>query len=247
MKRIDARIFVVLAALALAPACRSTAHAAEVPAAPAEHAHEGHGAAAPVAAEPNRDAHGNPDVAKYISSLESEKRVAEMRPEFVVASIALARDAWVADLGCGPGVFALEFASACPDGVVFAVDVEPRQLDRLRERLLANRVANVVPVLASPSDPHLPPGRLDCVFIADTYHHFRDRVDYMRRLKAALKPDGVLAMFEYKPGPLPVGPPANHKLKEGELARELTEAGYELARDFASHEYHDFQLWKPRR
>jgi SAM-dependent methyltransferase len=244
MTRLDACVAALLAALSPAPACRSTADAA--PATPPQHAQVAHGVAGPVAAEPNRDAHGNPDVAKYISSLESGKRVAEMRPEFVVASIALARDAWIADLGCGPGVFALEFARASPDGVVFAVDVEPRQLDRLREHLLANRVANVVPVLASPSDPHLPPGRLDCIFIADTYHHFRDRVDYMRRLKAALKPDGVLAMFEYKPGPLPVGPPANHKLKEGELARELAEAGYELARDFASHDYHDFQLWKPR-
>jgi hypothetical protein len=46
---------------------------------------------------------------------------------------------------------------------------------------------------------------------------------------------------------LPVGPPPQHKLQDGELVKELTEAGYVLLADFKSHEYHDFQVWKPAR
>jgi ubiquinone/menaquinone biosynthesis C-methylase UbiE len=194
---------------------------------------------------PNRDVHGGHDVAQYVRSLESDRRVAEMRPDFVVEALALERDDVVADLGCGPGVFATRFARAVPAGFVLAVDVEPRQLDRLREHLLREGLDNVVPVLCSPSTPHLPPRSCDVIFVGDTYHHFEDRVGYMRRLAAAFAPGGRLVIFEYKPGDLPVGPPAGHKLREGELARELSEAGYELVRDFRSHEYHDFQVWKP--
>ena len=223
------RLALVFAALALA-ACRAA------PAAPAT--------AAPAAVAPNRDPHGTKDVAKYIENLEAPTRVEEMRPDFVVAQLQLASDDVIADLGCGPGVFTLRFAQAAASGVVYAVDIEPRQLDRLREHLLATGIENVVPVLCSPTSPHLPPGSCDVIFIGDTYHHLRERVAYMRQLKRALAANGRLVVFEYKPGQLPVGPPPAHKLQEGELARELTEAGYELVTDFASHAYHDFQVWR---
>lgn len=225
------QLAVLFAALAL-NACQS--HTAQV--APP--------ASAPIVDAPNRDAHGNQDVAKYIATLESPARVAEMRPDFVVAELRLASDDVIADLGCGPGVFALRFAQAAPHGVIYAVDIEPRQLDRLREHLLATGIENVVPVLCSATSPHLPPGSCDVIFIGDTYHHIRERAAYMRQLKRAFAANGRLALFEYKPGQLPVGPPPAHKLQPGELARELTEAGYELVTDFASHAYHDFQVWR---
>jgi ubiquinone/menaquinone biosynthesis C-methylase UbiE len=192
----------------------------------------------------NRDKHGHRDVDRYIEILESERRVEEMRPDFVVGKLSLATDAVVADIGCGPGVFARRFATAAPEGVIFAVDVEPRQLDRLREHLLAEDLTNVVPVLASYSTPHLPEGRFDLVLISDTYHHIEQRLEYMRGVRRLLAPGGRLAIFEYKPGDLPVGPSAKHKLPEGVLEKELVEAGYELIVDHASHEYHDFQEWR---
>jgi SAM-dependent methyltransferase len=232
------------ALLAFALACRAAEPKQH--AAPAREATAATKAPPPTADAPNRDPHGNRDVAAYIASLESDGRVTEMRPDFVVEKLALAPDAVVADLGCGPGVFALRFARACPRGVVYAVDIEPRQLDRLREHLLATSIDNVVPVLCSATTPHLPPGRCDLIFIGDTYHHLRDRVAYMRALKSSLAPGGRLALFEYKPGQLPVGPPPAHKLQPGELDQELREAGYELVTDFASHEYHDFQTWRAK-
>lgn len=195
----------------------------------------------------NRDLHGPADVKDYIARLESPARVKDLQPELVIEKLALAPNAVIADLGCGPGVFSTRFARAVPQGIVYAIDVEPKQLDRLREDLIAQNIDNVVPVLASYSTPHLPPASCDVVFIGDTYHHIENRVDYMRRLARALKPGGRLAILEYKPGTLPVGPPAEHKLKPGELQRELESAGYELVSDFATHPYHDYQLWRVKR
>jgi SAM-dependent methyltransferase len=203
-------------------------------------------ASEPEAAEPNRDLHGPADVDGYIARLESADRLAELRPGIVIEILALEPDANVADIGCGPGVFALRFARACPDGLVYAADVEPRQLDRLREHLRETGIENVVPVLASYATPHLPPGRIDLIFIGDTLHHFEERIAYVRGLRRFLAPGGRIAIFEYKPGPLPVGPPPDHKLEHGQLAAEMREAGYVLQADHASHEYHDFQVWVPR-
>jgi SAM-dependent methyltransferase len=203
---------------------------------------------APVApiAPPNRDKHGNPDIINYIRVLQSESRVSDLQVDLVVSKLALPRDAIVGDLGCGPGLFSVAFARACPAGVVYACDIEPAQLDQIRERIHADHLENIVPVLASADDPHFPPARLDVVFIADTYHHLDDRVAYMQRLKAVLKPGGRVVLLEYKPGQLPVGPPPEHKLQPGVLDKELGEAGYVKAESFDTHPYHDFQIWKPR-
>jgi ubiquinone/menaquinone biosynthesis C-methylase UbiE len=204
------------------------------------------GCAAP-ADQGNRDRHGPSDVDDYIARLESAERVAELQPTRVVELLRVAPDAWVADIGCGPGVFALPFARAVSQGLVFAVDVEPRQLDRLRERLAAEAVGNVVPVLASHDTPNLPQGRFDLVFIGDTYHHLSERVAYVRGVARLLEPGGRLAILEYKPGPLRSGPPPDHRLAAGELEAELTQAGWQLEARFDTHELHDFQVWVPAR
>ncbi|MCK6445752.1 MAG: class I SAM-dependent methyltransferase [Planctomycetes bacterium] len=241
-----------IAALALGAGCRQTTrheHTAPAHAPRAEQHAAPHASSeqAPAAvAERNRDRHGPPTVDNYVRSLESAARVADLDVPTVLEKLALAPDATVADVGCGPGVFSRAFAKALPHGLVYAVDVEPRQLDRLREHLIEERLENVVPVLASYSTPHLPLGSCDVIFIADTYHHFDDRVSYVRSLARFLEPGGRLAILEYKPGPLPVGPPPDHKLKPGELEHELTAAGYERVAKYDTHANHDFEVWRVR-
>jgi ubiquinone/menaquinone biosynthesis C-methylase UbiE len=193
---------------------------------------------------PNRDPHGARDVAHYIEALESDQRVRDLQVDLVIERLALPPDAVVGDLGCGPGVFSVPFGRAVPAGLVYAADVEPRQLDRLSAKLAEGGVHNVIPVLASLDDPHFPPGGLDLVFIGDTLHHLQDRVAYLRRLQGCLKPGGRVAVLEYKPGDLPVGPPAAHKLAPGELERTLSEAGYVRVESFDTHPYHDFEVWR---
>jgi SAM-dependent methyltransferase len=226
--------WLLLALLAAAPACK-TAHPAPPPPAPAP---------TPTAPATNRDVHGNPDLTAYIKILQSDSRVADLQIDVVLKKLALPRDAVVGDLGCGPGVFSVAFAAACPDGVVYACDIEPAQLDQVREKIHLKGQRNIVPVLASADDPHFPPGRLDVVFIGDTYHHLDDRVAYMRRLQSVLKPGGRVVLLEYKPGKLPVGPPPEHKLQPGVLDKELADAGYVRVESFDTHPWHDFEVWR---
>jgi SAM-dependent methyltransferase len=194
----------------------------------------------------NRDSHGNPDLERYVAILQSPERVADLQVDVVLEKLALPRDSVIGDLGCGPGVFSLAFAKACPDGLVYACDIEPAQLDQVRAKIHEQDVTNVVPVLASPDAPHLPPRRLDVLFVCDTYHHLDDRVAYMRRLQSVLKPGGRLALLEYKPGTLPVGPPADHKLPAGVMERELGESGWARVERFDTHRWHDFEVWRVR-
>ena len=192
----------------------------------------------------NRDRHGPKDVPTYIKMLEDPKRDPYQKPDEVVAALKLAPDAAVADLGCGPGYFTLRFARAVPKGVVYAIDVEPKQLDRLNEHLTKSGVRNVVPVLSTHDDSRLPPASVDVVAIIDTYHHFEDRVKYMERLKDALKPGGRVAIVDYHKKKLPVGPPPEHKMAREDEMAEMEKAGYHLVEEPAILPYQYFLIFQ---
>jgi len=81
------------------------------------------------------------------------------------------------------------------------------------------------------------------VLIVDTYHHIEDRIDYFGALQATLRPEGRLVVLEYKPGDLPVGPSARHKISPEVREKELQAAGYALIESYATHQYHDFEVW----
>ena len=93
----------------------------------------------------NRDKHGPPDVGDYIEKLQSNERVADLQVDTVIGKLKLSADACIGDLGCGPGVFTMAFSKACPRGVVYAADVEPRELDQVNAKVAAQGARNVVP------------------------------------------------------------------------------------------------------
>ena len=196
---------------------------------------------------PLRDSppHSPRDISSYVARLENPKRVEALQVERVLEELTLPGFATVADIGSGPGVFALPLAHSLPHGLVYAVDIEPQQLDALRERAEEAGLRNIVPVLASMDDPHLPPGRIDLVLVIDTYHHIEDRAAYFERVRGALVPGGRLAIVEWKAGELPMGPPPERKLAPGLRPRELGEAGYQLVEQHDFHAFHDFEVWDP--
>ena len=102
-------------------------------------------------------------------------------------------------------------------------------VEHMKERAGKERTPNVVPLLAAPDDPKLPEGQVDVILICDTYHHINDRLSYFERLKRSLRPGGRLAIVDFKPGDLPVGPPPEHKLAPEFVTGELTKIGWRLA------------------
>jgi ubiquinone/menaquinone biosynthesis C-methylase UbiE len=194
----------------------------------------------------NRDPHGPADVEAHMEWLESPERDAWQKPDQVIAALSIAGDAVVADVGCGPGYFSRRLARAVPRGLVYAVDVEPRQLDRLNERLRRDHIENVIPVLAPLDDPRLPPGRIDLVLVVDTYHHFGDRPAYLARLRRALAPGGRLAILDYHKRELPIGPPLEHKLAREVVLEEARAAGFRLIAEPTVVEYQYFLIFQPQ-
>ena len=186
------------------------------------------------------------DVDKWAKIFDDPKRDEWQKPQETVAALGLKPGQIVADLGAGTGYFERHLSRAvAPGGIILAIDPEPEMVRHLALRAMKEQTPNVVPVLALPDEPFLPPGRVDCVLIVDTYHHIDDRLNYFRRMKGALAPGGRVVIIDFHKRPLPVGPPPPHKLAREFVLDEMKQAGWTLAGEKTILPYHYFLIFQP--
>jgi ubiquinone/menaquinone biosynthesis C-methylase UbiE len=185
--------------------------------------------------EPGRNRFRNPpDLGAYIAAQEEPGRDRWQKPEQVLQALAVRAGQTVCDIGAGPGYFALRLARLVGGrGRVYAVDVEPRVLEALRERLEKHGIENVTPVLALGDNPLLPEATCDLILIVDTYHHFPDGPAYLRRLAQVLKPAGRIANIDFRKQPTPIGPPQEHRISREEFLRDAAAASLKVDRELS--------------
>jgi arsenite methyltransferase len=134
---------------------------------------------------------------EYVKLLEGAERVQRMQVPRVVEALGLAPGMIVADLGSGSGLFTRPIARAIsPDGVVYAVDIDPALLKIVDRSATDAGIGNVRTVLAAPDDPKLPQA-VDLIFICDTLHHIGNQGSYLERLRKNVKPNGRVAVIDF--------------------------------------------------
>lgn len=157
--------------------------------------------------------------------LERRSRVFEERPDAVVQGIGLARDAKVADVGAGTGYFSFRIAPVVPEGLVYAVDIQPEMVEILRKRIERGGIANVVPVLGKADDAMLPAATIDAVLLVDAYHEFTHPYEMMRAILRALKPGGRVYLVEYRGEDPSIPMKPLHKMTQSQAKKELESIG----------------------
>lgn len=186
------------------------------------------------------------DPERWAKVFDDPERDAWQKPAEVVRALEIRPGMVAADLGAGTGYFEPYLAGAVgAKGLVLAIDTEPSMVRHLAQRAVRERLATVVPVLALPGEPFLPPGRVDRVLLVDTYHHIDSRLEYFRRVREAMAPGGRLAVVDFHKRPLPVGPPPEHKLEPEFVTRELEQAGWRLADSKTFLPYQYFLIFVP--
>jgi SAM-dependent methyltransferase len=167
------------------------------------------------------------DPARWSKVFDNPKRDAWQKPDAVVAKLALAPTASIADIGAGTGYFSMRFAKAVPQGKVFAIDLEQTLLEHIKKRAAkAGLEQRIQTVQASATDANVPQA-VDVIFLCNTYHHIGQRVQYFAKLKSKLNKGGRIVVVDYKGGELPMGPPESHRVLPEALQKELESAGYQ--------------------
>lgn len=163
--------------------------------------------------------------------LDRPEREDEEQPTKAVRALGLKRGQVVADVGAGSGYYTSLLARAVgPTGRVYATDIQPEMLEVLGRRIEREKLRNVVPLLATETDPRLPPGELDLILMVDVYHELALPQEVLRRLKPALKPDGRFVLIEYRKESDWVPIREEHKMSVKEARLELEAEGYRFDR-----------------
>ncbi len=184
------------------------------------------------------------DAEAWADRFEDPARDEWQKPETVIAAMGIRQNSRLADIGSATGYFPVRFARAAINGRVYGIDVEPDMVHYLNERAVDEGLTNLTSVLGTYDDPNIPEP-VDFIFICNTYHHIQQRELYFENLKRYFLPGGQLIIVDFKPGPLPVGPPDTMKLSQEQIIAELTGIGYTFIPGEVSLPYQFFLRFIP--
>jgi ubiquinone/menaquinone biosynthesis C-methylase UbiE len=176
--------------------------------------------------KPDHMQHRFDDPVRLAKSFDDPARDAWQMPDRVIEALHLPSTASVADIGAGTGYFTVRLAKAVPAGTVYAVDIEPAMIERIRTRAATAHLGNVMAVVATANDAKLPKP-VDVVIVVDTYHHIPDRTSYFRDLRRSLTPSGRVAIIDFRKDS-PGGPPPQFRFEADQIMGEMKQAGFML-------------------
>ena len=166
--------------------------------------------------------------ADWLNRPEREK---EENPEGALDALGLRPGMVVADVGAGTGYMSLRMAKRVgPQGMVYANDLQPEMLRRLRANAAKAGLTNIETVQGEEADPKLPAGRMDLVLLVDVYHEFSKPREMIDKIRESLKPDGRLVLLEYRKEDPRVPIREEHKMTVGEVKAELEPQGFVLSK-----------------
>ena len=139
----------------------------------------------------------------------------------------------VCDMGCGNGFYTLKMAKLVGDqGRVLAVDIQPEMLSLLEKSAEAEKISNIEPVLGTLVDPHLPDESIDLILLVDVYHEFSHPEHMLKAMYKSLKPEGRLALVEFRLEDPEVPIKLLHKMSKKQILKELPPNGFKLVEQF---------------
>ncbi len=119
------------------------------------------------------------------------------RPQEVMDELGLARGSAVADVGAGRGYFTFRLAERVgKEGKVYAVDLDERDLGRIRSRAKEEGLTQIEIVHSQAADPRLPAESVDAIIVVNAYHEMRDYDAMLQGMFRAPRRGGRLAIID---------------------------------------------------
>jgi ubiquinone/menaquinone biosynthesis C-methylase UbiE len=177
-------------------------------------------------------------VHKQFPANDTERRKWQ-NPEKILTEIGLAPDMTFIDLGCGDGYFAIPAARIVgPKGRVIAIDIDSGAIGRLRQHVAEEGLSQLSAEVGVAEDTVACEGCADFVFFGINLHDFADPAKVIRNAKRTLRPSGKLVDLDWKPQPMPIGPPLGKRFSITKAQELIESEGFHIASFAEAGPYH---------
>lgn len=171
----------------------------------------------------------NLDAEEWVPRWESESREIFASRAEIVEALELAAGARVADVGSGTGLFVEPISAAIKDtGRLFAVDISPKFVEYIKNRVKKRGLKNVEVILSRQDSTELSEASVHVVFLCDTYHHFEFAEKMLASIRRALRKGGQLVVidFERVPGQSREWVVNHVRAGKEQVKEEIVQAGF---------------------
>ncbi|MDX5419060.1 MAG: class I SAM-dependent methyltransferase [Hymenobacteraceae bacterium] len=164
------------------------------------------------------------------SWLDRDTRQEEENSALTIENMKLQPNSVVADIGAGTGFYTFQIAPKVPNGKVYAVEVQDRFVNSLKERRQKLVAENVEVVKGGSQTINLPDNSVDIALMVDVYHELEYPREMLHAIYKALKPNGKLLLLEYRAEDPDVRIRELHKMTAAQVQKELEANGFKLQR-----------------
>ena len=118
-------------------------------------------------------------------------------PSKILSEVWLRPGSSVLDYGCGPGSFSIGAAQLVGEsGKVFALDIHPLAVERVKKTALEKGLANIKTIL-SDCKTNLPDQSIDVIMLYHAFHDMKNPNLVLKEIHRVLKPNGFLSFRDF--------------------------------------------------
>lgn len=137
------------------------------------------------------------------------------------------------DAGCGDGYISINaIEKYLPEGSVYAVDIHEESMEGLIEYKNENNAENLINIVADITEGifEVEDSSVDVILMVNVFHGFKTSQNedaVVEELKRMIDDDGKIAIVDFNPIELPLGPPVDIKSSPERLEELFAKHGLE--------------------
>ena len=155
----------------------------------------------------------------------------------------------VLDLACGKGTYSLFLSEMVgADGLVYAVDLWEEGLQQLEQEIENRNITNIMTLLDDATkEIEIDEYHVDLCLMATVLHDFEEagKTDaVLKQVKTLLRPNGRLAVIEFKKIEGPPGPPVQIRLSEDDVEKIVTRDNFKKLKTVDIGDYNYLMVFR---
>ncbi len=164
------------------------------------------------------------------------------KPDTILSGFGVESGWHVADLGSGAGHYTLLLSELVgPSGRVYAIDVQPELLKKVKDLGDKNRRENIDVIRGDIEEiggTHLKDASLDAVVASNVFFQIEEKGKFIAEIRRILKPRGRLLLADWSDSFNHMGPHPDAVIPEDKAEKLFEQKGFKVERKIAAGEHH---------